>query len=163
MNQDHWLLGFLLVVAVASGTDLVSDISHGVALLHVLQEAVVMAVAVLGFAWIALRLHGARRLVSALKAELLEVQKQPQPNSQALLLARKQLAESIKDQFDQWVLTASEKEVGMLLLKGFSLKEIAALRGTAEKTIRHQASAIYKKAGVVGRHGFSAWFIEDFL
>jgi DNA-binding CsgD family transcriptional regulator len=37
------------------------------------------------------------------------------------------------------------------------------LRGTAEKTIRQQASAIYKKAGVAGRHVFSAWFMEDLL
>jgi DNA-binding NarL/FixJ family response regulator len=48
-------------------------------------------------------------------------------------------------------------------LKGFSLKEIAALRGTSEKTIRQQASSVYKKAGLSGRHAFSAWFIEDIL
>lgn len=40
---------------------------------------------------------------------------------------------------------------------------LLVLRGTAEKTIRHQASSVYKKAGVSGRHAFSAWFIEDFL
>ena len=51
----------------------------------------------------------------------------------------------------------------MLLLKGLSLKEIAAVRNTHEKTTRQQASAIYRKAGVTGRHAFSAWFIEDYL
>jgi len=51
----------------------------------------------------------------------------------------------------------------MLLLKGLSIKEIAALRETHEKTVRQQASAIYRKAGVAGRHAFAAWFIEDLL
>ncbi len=51
----------------------------------------------------------------------------------------------------------------LVLLKGFSLKEISALRGTAEKTIRQQAPSIYQKTGVSGRHAFAAWFIEDFL
>jgi DNA-binding CsgD family transcriptional regulator len=37
------------------------------------------------------------------------------------------------------------------------------VRDTHEKTVRQQASAIYRKAGVSGRHAFAAWFIEDFL
>lgn len=37
------------------------------------------------------------------------------------------------------------------------------LRNILEKTVRQQASAIYKKAGINGRHAFSAWFIEDAL
>jgi len=32
-----------------------------------------------------------------------------------------------------------------------------------EKTVRQQASAIYSKAGLSGRHAFSAWFIEELL
>ena len=59
--------------------------------------------------------------------------------------------------------TTSEKDVGWLLSKGLSLKEIAAIRETLEKTVRQQASSIYKKAGLSGRHAFSAWFIEDAL
>jgi DNA-binding CsgD family transcriptional regulator len=51
----------------------------------------------------------------------------------------------------------------LLLLKGLSFNEISAIRETKEKTVRQQASEIYKKAGVVGRHAFAAWFFEDFL
>jgi DNA-binding NarL/FixJ family response regulator len=51
----------------------------------------------------------------------------------------------------------------LLLLKGLSFKEIAAVRNTLEKTVRQQASGIYKKAGVSSRHAFAVWFIEDFL
>jgi len=69
----------------------------------------------------------------------------------------------ISQQFTEWALSPSEKEVGLMLIKGLSLKEIAALRNTLEKTVRQQASSIYKKADINGRHAFSAWFIEDIL
>jgi DNA-binding CsgD family transcriptional regulator len=85
------------------------------------------------------------------------------PTNTRLIDARKTLGEIMAQQFDDWGLSKSEKEVGLLLLKGLSLKEIAIVRGTAEKTIRQQASSVYQKSGVSGRHAFSAWFIEDFL
>jgi DNA-binding NarL/FixJ family response regulator len=43
------------------------------------------------------------------------------------------------------MLTGSEIEVGWLLLKGLSLKEIAIVRSTQEKTVRQQASSIDSK------------------
>ena len=44
--------------------------------------------------------------------------------------------EAIKAQFLDWQLTKSEQEVALLLLKGLSFKEIAAVRQTQEKTVR---------------------------
>jgi DNA-binding CsgD family transcriptional regulator len=83
--------------------------------------------------------------------------------SPSLLAARHDLARVLQVQFEEWSLTQTEKEVALLLLKGLSFKEIASVRSTLEKTVRQQASSIYKKAGVSGRHSFSAWFIEDIL
>jgi DNA-binding CsgD family transcriptional regulator len=80
-----------------------------------------------------------------------------------VLDARRKLGTVVSQQFTEWMLTDSEIEVGWLLLKGLSLKEIALVRNTQEKTVRQQASSIYRKAGVSGRHAFSAWFIEDIL
>ena len=37
------------------------------------------------------------------------------------------------------------------------------MRSVAEATVRQQAAAIYKKAGVSGRHELSAFFLEDLL
>ena len=85
------------------------------------------------------------------------------PPKKYVLEARKKLGNVVTQQFLEWMLTRSEIEVGWLLLKGLSLKEIAVVRSTQEKTVRQQASSIYKKAGVSGRHAFSAWFIEDIL
>jgi len=53
--------------------------------------------------------------------------------------------------------------VALLLLKGLSFEEIASVRDTKEKTVRQQASSIYRKSGLNGRHEFAAWFFEDFL
>ena len=73
------------------------------------------------------------------------------------------LGAAIGKQFEQWDLTGAEREVALLMLKGFVHKEIAALRGTTEATVRHQARVIYQKAGVEGRAGFCAFFLEDLL
>lgn len=56
------------------------------------------------------------------------------------------LGEAIDAQFSRWNLTDAEREVALLLLKGLSLKEIATVRATAERTIRAQARSIYSKS-----------------
>ncbi len=73
------------------------------------------------------------------------------------------LGEAIDTQFTRWSLTDAEREVALLLLKGLSLKEVAAVRSTSERTIRAQARALYAKAGVTGRAALSAFFLEDLL
>jgi DNA-binding NarL/FixJ family response regulator len=75
----------------------------------------------------------------------------------------KGLGEAIDQQFVAWKLTEAEREIGLLLLKGLSLKEIAAVRVTSERTIRAQARSIYAKAGLSGRAALSAFFLEDLL
>jgi DNA-binding CsgD family transcriptional regulator len=64
-------------------------------------------------------------------------------------------------QFEEWRMTAAEREVGLLILKGLSHKEIASLRATTEATVRQQAQAIYRKAKLPGKTAFSAYFLED--
>lgn len=64
-------------------------------------------------------------------------------------------------QFQDWGMTPAEREVGLLILKGLSHKEIATLRATTEATVRQQAQSIYRKANLPGKTGFSAYFLED--
>jgi DNA-binding CsgD family transcriptional regulator len=73
------------------------------------------------------------------------------------------LGQLIDRQFVRWGLTAAEKEVAMLLLKGLSHKEIAAARDVGVATARQQATAVYRKAGLGGRHDLAAFFLEDLL
>lgn len=162
-KQDVLLMGFLALVAIASGADILADLSQGANTVHLLQEAVVLLVALGVLAWLALEYRDKTRQLKSLSRTLAEIRSAPPPESPSVLNARKQLGQAIAEQFERWRLTASEREVGLMLLKGYSLKEIALLRGTAEKTIRQQASSIYQKSGLSGRHAFSAWFIEDLL
>jgi DNA-binding NarL/FixJ family response regulator len=75
----------------------------------------------------------------------------------------RELGAAIQVQFEAWNLTPAEQEVGLLMLKGFSHKEIARLRATSEPTIRQQAASIYQKANLGGRAALSAFFFEDLL
>jgi DNA-binding CsgD family transcriptional regulator len=75
----------------------------------------------------------------------------------------KGLGTAIDAQFERWKLTAAEREVALLMLKGLSHKEIAAVRETSERTVRQQAQTIYGKANLSGRAALSAFFLEDLL
>ena len=73
------------------------------------------------------------------------------------------LGAAIQKQFARWELTAAESEIGLLLLKGLSHKQIAGLRQTSERTVREQARSLYRKAGLSGRASLSAFFLEYLL
>ena len=73
------------------------------------------------------------------------------------------LGEAIDQQFTRWSLTDAEREVALLLLKGLSTKEIAAVRTGSERTVREHARSVYAKAGLTGRAALSAFFLEDLL
>ena len=64
-------------------------------------------------------------------------------------------------QFLDWGMTGAEREVGLLILKGLTHQEVAALRATTEATVRQQAQSIYRKADLPGKTAFSAYFLED--
>jgi DNA-binding CsgD family transcriptional regulator len=73
------------------------------------------------------------------------------------------LGEAIAGQFREWELTATESETALLLLKGFSHKEIGLLTKKSERTVRQHAIAVYRKSGLSGRAELSAFFLEDLL
>ena len=73
------------------------------------------------------------------------------------------LGKAMDEQVARWTLTQAERDVALLLLKGLSLKEIATVRATNERTVRSQARALYSKAGLSGRAALSAFFLEDLL
>ena len=73
------------------------------------------------------------------------------------------LSRAIQNQFEAWNLTESESDIASMMLKGLSMKEIGQLRDTSEATVRQQAAAIYRKAGLSSRAELSAFFLEDLL
>lgn len=57
---------------------------------------------------------------------------------------------------EQWNLSAREQEVGWLIYKGYTNRQIAQELYIAETTVKKHAGHIYEKAGVSGRKEFSA-------
>ncbi len=66
----------------------------------------------------------------------------------------------MEDHFEDWGLTASERDVAILAIKGLSIAEIAAARGSAEGTIKAHSAAVYRKAGVSGRLQLLSLFVD---
>lgn len=80
-----------------------------------------------------------------------------------LRAARGEMAEVVAGFFDTWGLSAAERDVALLLLKGFDNETIAGLRGTAKGTVRAQTAAIYGKARVDGRAQLISLLLEELL
>jgi DNA-binding CsgD family transcriptional regulator len=163
------LVAFALMACLAA-TDLVSDLYEGSTVSHVVVEGAILLVGFLGAALVARKLikvtHLARKAsaeASSLAGELARSAAEAERwRSEARDLMRG-LGEAIDEQFDRWELSPAEKEVGLLLLKGLSHREISEARSVAETTTRQQARAIYKKAGLSGRHDLAAFFLEDLM
>ena len=71
--------------------------------------------------------------------------------------------DGIKDDFGEWNLSFAERDVAWFMLRGLPLKQIAGLRGTSERTVRQQAQAIYRKAGLEGRSDLAGRVLERFI
>jgi DNA-binding CsgD family transcriptional regulator len=65
--------------------------------------------------------------------------------------------------FDEWGLTAAERDVALFAIKGMTVQDIARLRETSEGTVKAQTAAIYRKADVSGRPQLLSLFIEDLM
>ena len=162
-SERSVIAGVLALIALLAAIDLGVDLSEGVTPWHVLTEATVAVAACFGAFHL---MRGAGRLRRRLDAQRRDFSAFRQ-QAEAWRTGSKKyldgLSRSISLQLDQWQLSAAEKEVAFLLLKGLSLKEIAAARRTTEKTARVQSSAVYAKSGLAGRSELSAFFLEDLL
>jgi DNA-binding CsgD family transcriptional regulator len=157
---------FLLIGGLIT-LDLATDAREGTSLAHLVVEGAAVMLAMAGAAGLgraALRERRAMqqalaRAASETRAWQGEAERWRAEASAAL----QGLGEAIERQFERWQLSAAEREVAMLLLKGLSLQEVAEVRQTSERTTRQQAQAVYKKAGLAGRAELSAFFLEDLL
>lgn len=156
-------VGLFVAIAILIGLDLASDAATGVDRGHLLLEGLVMALSVAGVGalWRGRRAAEARaeRLGVDLEAAREEASRFRNEAREAL----EGLGEAIDRQFARWQLTPAEREVGLLLLKGLSHREVADVRSTSEPTVRQQALMVYRKSGLRSRTELSAFFLEDLL
>jgi DNA-binding CsgD family transcriptional regulator len=157
-------LGLYGVIFALIALDIVSDYSDGIEWSHLISEMVVLLIAIIGIGLFWRQYYQStqltmRSLQTNLAAAHVEAQRW-RDESHDLIAG---LGIEIQKQFIRWELTNAEAEVGLLLLKGFSHQEIANIRSSSERTVREQARALYRKAGISGRSSLSAFFLEDLL
>jgi DNA-binding CsgD family transcriptional regulator len=155
-----WLLA---VMAVAAGTDLLTDSPRVWRGPHAVVE---VAFILLGVIAAVLLLRGWRETEHSLedvRATLARRQAERDHWQGLAHNALRGLGEALDRQFGEWGLTPAEKETAMFLLKGYSHKETASLLERSERTVRQHAVSVYRKSGVAGRAELSAFFFEDML
>lgn len=161
--RDLIITVVLGIIMTLNALDVVTDVGLGVPTWHIVEECVIVLASGLGFAYLLWDMRSRTRKMKNLSRTLSSADQQLQDITEEMRRARSRYSETIHQQFLDWGLTLSEQQVAMLLLKGLSFREIAMVRDTREKTVRQQASTIYSKSGLEGRHAFAAWFLEDFL
>lgn len=80
-----------------------------------------------------------------------------------LRVAAGALGQVIEEYFLQWGLTPAEQDIAAFTIKGYSIAEIATLRGSAGGTVKTHLNAIYRKAKVTGRAQLVSLLIEDLM
>jgi len=161
--KDKIIASALSIIMILNFLDVLTDIELGVPIWHIIEESIIVLLSGVGAGYLIYEIHQRSKQLAHLGDTLSESNQHLENITEKMKLARKQYSEVIHQQFGDWQMTESEQQVGLLLLKGLSFKEIAAVRSTKEKTVRQQASTIYSKSKLEGRHEFSAWFLEDFL
>jgi DNA-binding CsgD family transcriptional regulator len=116
---------------------------------HLTIEAVAAVVLAVGTSFMLLEL---RRILQ--RNALMEI---------GIRAARGEMQAVIDRFFAEWGLSAAERDVALLLLKGLDNESIASIRGTATGTVRAQCASIYAKAGVDGRSQLMSVFMEELL
>ena len=163
-NRERILVAIiLLAIALVVGGDVITDFQEGVGLWHLIAEGVASILALFGVFMLFKGSFALRREVKKQGAALAEVRKEAENWRAEARRYAEGLSTAIDAQLAKWQLTPAEKEVAFLLLKGLSLKEVASVRETSEKTARVQSMSIYAKSGLSGRSELSAFFLEELL
>ncbi|MEE4175838.1 MAG: LuxR C-terminal-related transcriptional regulator [Xanthomonadales bacterium] len=161
--KDLLIAALLAAIVVLKALDLRADMTENLPASHLAQEWALLVLSLIGFIYLVIEMRRRTRALERLKQSLSFNQERVDSLGAELRAARAEHGKAVRREFQAWKLTESEQQVAMLMLKGLSLKEVAAIRDTREKTVRQQASNIYAKSGIDGRHALAAWFLEDFL
>lgn len=160
----HVILAIALMSIIIGGTaDLVMDKPVTWLSFHVIFETLMIAGALVMATTLWLGWWRSAHSAAALR-ESLEAQREERDAWKASAQAALEgLGRAIDAQFRSWRLTPTEREVALMLLKGYGHKEIAALTSRSERTVRQHAGVVYEKAGLAGRAELAAYFLHDLM
>ena len=153
------VLGLILII-VGGIIDLVLDAPATWLSFHVFFELLMIAGALVFTTALWIGWQNERIEAERLRASLAERNAERDAWKATAERALNQLGVAIDRQFHAWELTEAEREVALLLLKGYSHKHIAAETGRSERTVRQHAVAVYQKAGMNSRAELAAFFLD---
>ena len=163
-NRLRGLLAVAVLSIIVGGTaDLVMDKPETWLSFHVVFEVTMLAGALLMATTLWLGWWRSERAAAALRSRLEEHEEERDRWRATSREALEGLGRAIDAQFGRWGLTPAEREVALLLLKGYGHKQIAARTGRSERTARQHAGVVYEKAGLGGRAELAAFFLQDLM
>ncbi len=157
------IAALLLAMTLLVATDIAFDVRSGVVEEHLAIDVLIAILGLGGTLAVSALLVRTHRRANALQGRLRVAEGEARRFREESRAYLRGLAVAIDRQLARWALSPAEREVVLLLLKGLSLKEIASIRACSERTVRHQARAVYRKAGLAGRVELAAFFLEDLL
>ena len=163
-SRLHVILAIALLSIIVGGTaDLMMDKPATWLSFHVMFETLMIAGALVMATTLWLGWWRSAHSAAALRASLETQRAERDAWKASAQAALEGLGHAIDAQFTAWRLTPTEREVALMLLKGYGHKEIAALTGRGERTVRQHAGVVYEKAGLAGRAELAAYFLHDLM
>lgn len=166
-QERLFISSIILLIGALTAIDIIEDLIGGKPLEHLGLDIAVALASFFVVIYLLLKMKSEREKIATLYKEqkyLVDITAnlKTELKNQSHILVNG-LSQMIDQEFENWALSPAEREVAMFLLKGLSASEMANIRGSSEKTIRHQITSIYKKAGLKGRQELQAFFLEDLL
>lgn len=160
-KEFRYSIFFTLLILVFTLGDILIDINEGVSFNHVFHEVLVLAFSVVLIIFHFRANVRKSQKLGEVNKQLEQVNLEKENFRLKVSEHAKAFSQAVEDQFNNWDLTSSEREIAVLLIKGLSMKEIANLRDSQETTVRQQATSIYKKSKLENRQHLAAYFLED--
>jgi DNA-binding CsgD family transcriptional regulator len=152
-----------VLIAVLVAWDIFRDMVAGTTMFHVVVEILMMLAATAGAFYFWNWLRTARRMERDIRRGLKKANAETTRWQEETRDLFSNLRKVIEKQFTQWEFSPTDRDIAFYLLNGLSLKEIAELRGSTDKSIKQQAYLLYRKAGLGGRAELSAFFLGGLI
>lgn len=159
--RHRLLILLLLALGLGQALDLLLDGPSGRTTGHVAIDLFLVGLSLAGATWLWRGWSAAERNLAVAREDLARTDGERERWRAASRAVLADLGAAIDRQLRAWGLTAAEREVAFLVLRGHSHKEIAQLSARSEPTVRQHAVAVYRKSGLAGRAELAAFFLGD--
>jgi DNA-binding CsgD family transcriptional regulator len=159
------LVVIVVLLAVVSGgvADIILDAPRGLFTVHVALEAGLVLISLGSALYLGRGWYHAQFVLDRVRSDMVAQEADRDAWRARARVLLEGLGAAINERLEAWKLTPVERQTAMLLLKGYSHKQIAYSTHRSERTVRQHAVAIYRKSGLRGRAELAAFFLDGLL